>query len=38
MWIMGLKGLMQLCHEIYQIQTVGTCRKLIEIYKEALKT
>ena len=31
MWIMGLKGLKELCHEIYQIQTVGTSSKLSEI-------
>ena len=31
MWIMGLKGLKELCYEIYQILTVGTSSKLSEI-------
>ena len=31
MSILGLKELKELCHEIYQIQTVGTCCKLSEI-------
>ena len=31
MWIMGLKGLKELCHAIYQIQTVETSSKLGEI-------